>query len=70
MSFLGEKMSALVAEWCALVPYSDEPIVIPPPPEDRPKQVIKADPVINLEEGDGVNDDLKQINDPMGILDH
>ena len=64
----------MVAEWHAFVPPSDEPpvppsgepLVTPPPPEDHPEQVIEADPVINLEEGDGSGDDLEGINDPQG----
>ena len=63
-------MSAFVAVWCALVPPFDEPLVTPPPLEDCAEQVIEANTVINLEEGDGSDDDLKQINDPRGVLDH
>ena len=70
LSFLGEEMSTLVAEWRASVLPSDEPLVTPPPQEVRPEQVTKADLVINLEEGDGVDDDLEWIDDPRGILDH
>ena len=70
MPFLCEEMSALVAEWRALVPPSNEPPVTPPPPKDHPKQVIEVNLVINLEKGDGGDDDLEQIDDPRGILDH
>ena len=70
MSFLGEEISALVTEWRALVSLSDEPLVAPPPPKDHPEQVIEANLVIDLEEGDGGDDDLEQIDDPRGNLDH
>ena len=60
----------MVAVWCALVPPFDEPPVTPPPLKDCVEQVIEANTVINLEEGDGSDDDLKQINDPRGVLDH
>ena len=70
LSFLGKEMNALVVEWRASVPLSDKPPVTPPPLEDHPKQVIEVDLVINLEEGDGGDDDLERIDDPRGILDH
>ena len=47
-----------------------EPPVTPPPLEVHPEQVIEADSVINLEEGDGSGDELEQIDDSRGILDH
>ena len=70
MFFLGKEMSALEVEWRAPIPPFDEPLVTPPPPEDCPEQVIEADPVIDLEEGEDTDDDLEQINNPRGILDH
>ena len=59
-----------MAKWCAPIPSSEEPLVTPPPPVDRLKQVIKVNLVINLEEGDHSDDDLERIDDPRGILDH
>ena len=75
-----------MAEWHASVPPSDElliplsgeppipltsePPVTPPPLEDRPKQVIEVDLMINLVEGDGSGDNVEWIDDPRGILDH
>ena len=67
-----------MAQWRAPVPPSDEPLVpqsyeplvILLPPKDHPEQVIKANSVVNLEEDDGGDDDLEQIDDPRGVLDH
>ena len=59
LSFLGEEMSIFVAKWHAPVPPSNELLVPLPPPKDRPEQVIEADLVINLEEGDDADDDLE-----------
>ena len=70
LSFLGAEMSALVAEWRAPVPSSDEPSVTLPPLEYRFEQVIEAYLVINLEKGDDLDDDLEWIDDPRGVLDH
>ena len=86
LSFLCTKLSAIMAECFysmsqfdkPLVPPSGEPpvtpsgepLITPPPLEYRPKQVIEADPVIKLEEGDESGDDLERIDDPRGILDH
>ena len=69
-SFLGKEMSALVVKWRVPVPLSDDLPVSPLPPEDHPEQVINADPIIHLEEGDVIDDDLEQIDDPREILDH
>ena len=59
-----------------LVPLSSElPVTLsskPPAltPEVHPEQVIEANLVVNLEESDRSEDDLEQIDDLRGILDH
>ena len=60
----------MVAEWHAPVPTSNKPPITLPPPEDRPKQVIKDNPVVNLEEEDDGDDDLERIDDPKGVMDY
>ena len=89
LSFLSEKLSALVDEWYdqwrATLPQSDEPpvrpsdellrtpsselLMIPPPLEVHPEQVIKDNSVVNLDEGDDSDDGLERIDDPRGVLD-
>ena len=49
---------------------SSELLVILPPPKVHREQVIKDDPVVQIEESDGSGDDLEQIDDHSGVLDH
>ena len=49
---------------------SGEVPAIPPLLEVHREQVIEDDPVVQIEESDGSEDNLEQINDPSGVLDH